>query len=152
MKRGKSYRTAREQVEWDWYRQEQVRGRRPGCEAAVADVLHLHIGSLHVAELLAHLGRSKEAIGYYAKIAQRFEQGGFEDLVGRSPAMREVFESTNRLQERADNEIQALAVGKNGDLHKTMIAMEEADVSFQLLMQIRNKIVAAYQEIMRMQV
>jgi flagellar hook-basal body complex protein FliE len=33
-----------------------------------------------------------------------------------------------------------------------MIAMEEADVSFQLLMQIRNKIVAAYQEIMRMQI
>lgn len=67
-------------------------------------------------------------------------------------AMREVFESTNRLQKQADNEIQALAVGKNGDLHKTMIAMEEADVSFQLLMQIRNKIVAAYQEIMRMQI
>ncbi|MGD8970497.1 MAG: flagellar hook-basal body complex protein FliE [Desulfobacterales bacterium] len=67
-------------------------------------------------------------------------------------AMREVLESTKRLQERADNEIQALAVGKNGDLHKTMIAMEEANVSFQLLMQIRNKIVAAYQEIMRMQI
>jgi flagellar hook-basal body complex protein FliE len=33
-----------------------------------------------------------------------------------------------------------------------MLAMEEADVSFQLLMQIRNKIVAAYQEIMRMQI
>ena len=66
--------------------------------------------------------------------------------------MREVLESTNRLQEQADNEIKALAVGKNGDLHKTMIAMEEADVSFQLLMQIRNKIVAAYQEIMRMQI
>ena len=66
--------------------------------------------------------------------------------------MREVLESTNRLQEQADNEIQALAAGKNGDLHKTMIAMEEADVSFQLLMQIRNKIVAAYQEIMRMQI
>lgn len=67
-------------------------------------------------------------------------------------AMREVFESTNRLQAQADSEIQALAVGKKGDLHKTMIAMEEADVSFQLLMQIRNKIVAAYQEIMRMQI
>jgi flagellar hook-basal body complex protein FliE len=67
-------------------------------------------------------------------------------------AMREVLESANRLQEQADNEIQALAAGKNGDLHKTMIAMEEADVSFQLLMQVRNKIVAAYQEIMRMQI
>ncbi|MFZ0612264.1 MAG: flagellar hook-basal body complex protein FliE [Desulfobacterales bacterium] len=67
-------------------------------------------------------------------------------------AMREMFDSTNRLQERADSEIQALAVGKSGDLHQTMIAMEEADVSFQMLMQVRNKIVAAYQEIMHMQV
>lgn len=66
--------------------------------------------------------------------------------------MREVLDSTNRLQQQAENEIQAFAVGNNGDLHKTMIAMEEADVSFQLLMQIRNKIVAAYQEIMRMQI
>lgn len=66
--------------------------------------------------------------------------------------MREMFDSTNRLQERADSEIQALAVGKSGDLHQTMIAMEEADVSFQMLMQVRNKIVAAYQEIMHMQV
>ncbi len=67
-------------------------------------------------------------------------------------ALREMFESTNRLQERADSEVQAVAAGKNGDLHQTMIAMEEADVSFQMLMQVRNKIVAAYQEIMRMQV
>ncbi|MDZ7580207.1 MAG: flagellar hook-basal body complex protein FliE [Deltaproteobacteria bacterium] len=66
--------------------------------------------------------------------------------------MREAVDSTNRLQEQADREIQALAVGKNGDLHKTMIAMEEAGVSFSLLMQVRNRIVAAYQEIMRMQI
>ncbi|MFZ0132727.1 MAG: flagellar hook-basal body complex protein FliE [Desulfobacterales bacterium] len=67
-------------------------------------------------------------------------------------AMREMLDDTNRLQERAESQIQALAVGRNGDLHKTMIAMEEADVSFQMLMQVRNKIVAAYQEIMRMQI
>ena len=37
-------------------------------------------------------------------------------------------------------------------LHDTMIAMEQADVSFRLMMQVRNKIVEAYQEILRMQV
>jgi flagellar hook-basal body complex protein FliE len=37
-------------------------------------------------------------------------------------------------------------------LHDTMIAMEQADLSFRLMMQVRNKIVDAYQEIMRMQV
>ena len=37
-------------------------------------------------------------------------------------------------------------------LHETMIAMEQADVSFRFMMQVRNKIVEAYQEILRMQV
>lgn len=65
--------------------------------------------------------------------------------------MNQALESVNRLQKAADGEIEALAAGRNGDLHRTMIALEKADISFQLLMQVRNKIVAAYQEIMRMQ-
>jgi flagellar basal-body rod protein FlgB len=46
----------------------------------------------------------------------------------------------------------ALATGKQTNIHQTMIAAEKADVSFELLMQIRNKLVAAYDKIMRMQV
>jgi flagellar hook-basal body complex protein FliE len=41
--------------------------------------------------------------------------------------------------------------GESQDLHTTVIAMQKADLSFQLMMQVRNKIVEAYQEIMRMQ-
>ena len=48
--------------------------------------------------------------------------------------------------------ITALATGDKASLHDTMIAMEQADVSFRLMMQVRNKIVEAYQEILRMQV
>jgi flagellar hook-basal body complex protein FliE len=44
-----------------------------------------------------------------------------------------------------------LAAGKQKDIHQTMIALEKADVAFQLLMQVRNKIIAAYETIMRMQ-
>lgn len=58
----------------------------------------------------------------------------------------------DRLQKEADSDIQALATGEKQDLHQTMISMEKAGVSFQLVMQVRNKIVAAYQEIMRMQI
>src|SRR5207249_3234046 len=58
----------------------------------------------------------------------------------------------NRLQQQADASITALATGDKASLHDTMIAMEQADVSFRLMMQVRNKIVEAYQEIMRMQV
>jgi flagellar hook-basal body complex protein FliE len=38
------------------------------------------------------------------------------------------------------------------DLHSVMIALEKADLSFQMMMQVRNKFVQAYQEIMRSQV
>lgn len=58
----------------------------------------------------------------------------------------------NRLQHQADAAITAFATGEKVSLHETMIAMEQADVSFRLMMQVRNKIVEAYQEIMRMQV
>jgi len=55
----------------------------------------------------------------------------------------------SRLQNEANQATQGLAAGKTKDLHQTMIAIEKAGVSFQLLMQVRNKIVSAYQEIMR---
>lgn len=58
----------------------------------------------------------------------------------------------NQLQQKADAAITALATGDKASLHDTMIAIEQADVSFRLMMQVRNKIVEAYQEIMRMQV
>jgi flagellar hook-basal body complex protein FliE len=45
-----------------------------------------------------------------------------------------------------------LMTGESQDLHTTVIAMQKADLSFQMMMQVRNKIVQAYQEIMRMQV
>ena len=58
----------------------------------------------------------------------------------------------SELRNEADRTVQALATGENSDIHKTMIAMEKASVSFRLMMQVRNKIVTAYQEVMRMPV
>ncbi|MBI3327980.1 MAG: flagellar hook-basal body complex protein FliE [Nitrospinae bacterium] len=60
--------------------------------------------------------------------------------------------SVDRLKKEADEAIQRLTVNGGVSIHKTMIAMEKADLSFRLMMQIRNKIVEAYQEVMRMQV
>jgi flagellar hook-basal body complex protein FliE len=57
----------------------------------------------------------------------------------------------NRLHLAADEAVENLAAGKQKNIHETMIAMEKADVAFQLLMQVRNKIIAAYETIMRMQ-
>ena len=56
------------------------------------------------------------------------------------------------LQQRADHSVRDLAVGRQKDVHQTMIAMEKAEISFQLMMKVRNKIIAAYEEIMRMSI
>jgi flagellar hook-basal body complex protein FliE len=61
-------------------------------------------------------------------------------------------ERVNQLQKEADTNINNLANGQQTDIHQTMIAVEKAEVSFELLMQIRNKVIAAYDQIMRMPV
>ncbi len=66
--------------------------------------------------------------------------------------LQESLSEVNRLQQEADQAITALATGDNVSVHDTMIAMEQADVSFRLMMEVRNKIVEAYQEILRTQV
>ena len=58
----------------------------------------------------------------------------------------------SELRNEADRAVHELAAGENKDIHQTMIAMEKADVSFRLMMQVRNKIITAYQEAMRMPV
>jgi flagellar hook-basal body complex protein FliE len=55
------------------------------------------------------------------------------------------------LQAQADQQVSSLLEGNGQDVHGAMIAVERADLSFQLMMQVRNKIVNAYQEISRMQ-
>ena len=53
---------------------------------------------------------------------------------------------------QADQSILEANTGGPTDLHDVMIAMEKADISLRLMVQVRNKAVEAYQEIMRMQV
>lgn len=51
----------------------------------------------------------------------------------------------------AGQAIQNMLAGDGGELHSVALAVERADVAFDLAMQVRNKVVSAYQEIMRMQ-
>lgn len=71
---------------------------------------------------------------------------------GFANVLQDSISEVNRLQQKADASITALATTGEASLHDTMIAMEEASVSFKLMMQVRNKIVEAYQEVMRIQV
>lgn len=58
----------------------------------------------------------------------------------------------NRALLRTEADAQRLAVGEVQNLHQVMIHMEEAKASFQLLLQVRNRLMDAYQEVMRMQI
>lgn len=66
--------------------------------------------------------------------------------------LREAVTQTSRLQHEADALVAQVTKGSSGDLAATMIAIEKAQISFQLMLQVRNKVVEAYQEIMRMPV
>jgi len=70
---------------------------------------------------------------------------------GFTETLRGAMQQVEQLQGEADNKTAALLDGGGVDVHSAMIAVEKADLSFQLMMQVRNKIVAAYQEISRMQ-
>jgi len=59
---------------------------------------------------------------------------------------------TNQLQIQAEQKVNEMVAGKNKDIPGTMLMMEKADVSMKMLMAVRNKIVNAYEEVMRMQV
>ena len=59
---------------------------------------------------------------------------------------------TQKAQLEADRAMEKLATGEAKSIHEVMVAMEEADISMRMVVQMRNKIVDAYQEIMRMSV
>lgn len=66
--------------------------------------------------------------------------------------LKDSLSQVNHLQHEADTAIQELATGGKATLHDTMLALQKADLSFKLMMQVRNKIVEAYQEVLRMSV
>jgi len=67
-------------------------------------------------------------------------------------AFSRVLTSLNDVQEDSDRAIELLVKGEPVDLHQVMISVEKTDIAFRLAIQLRNKLVRAYEEIMRMQV
>ena len=60
--------------------------------------------------------------------------------------------NVNDLQNKANDAMDQMASGQAADVHEVMIAMEKAKISFDLLLQVRNKMLDAYKQIMQMQV
>jgi flagellar hook-basal body complex protein FliE len=61
-------------------------------------------------------------------------------------------EQTNQIQGEADRAVKELTAGRNKNIHETMLLIEKADSNFKMLMQVRNKLLDAYREVIRMQV
>lgn len=66
--------------------------------------------------------------------------------------LKEMVSNTNELQLKAAEIAEKFVIGEISDIHEVMIAAEEAGVALELVMEIRNKLIEAYQELMRMQV
>lgn len=76
----------------------------------------------------------------------QMEGGGFGET------LKAALSDVNDMQLESGAQIQRLLSGENVDLHEVMISSAEAGVAFNLMMEIRNKLVDAYQEIQRMNV
>ena len=71
------------------------------------------------------------------------------------PTMSEMIERgvdhVDAKQKYAGNQVRMIMTGESDNLHEAMIAMEESGVAFNLMLETRNKLMAAYQELLRMQ-
>lgn len=77
-----------------------------------------------------------------------------QDVTG--PSFKDVLmkniEQVNRLQQDADTAIEDLVAGKRDDMDAVLMAKQKADVAFQLLLQVRNKLMDAYEEVKQIRV
>jgi flagellar hook-basal body complex protein FliE len=88
--------------------------------------------------------------GLNAYQTERAKQDNPLEQVGMS--FQEALDSLGETQANSDNLLQQLAAGEDVDLHTVMIATEETDINFRIAMAIRDRLVDAYREVMRMSV
>lgn len=79
-------------------------------------------------------------------------QGEDSNGMGFAEYLKDALNKTNDLQLDSAKLTDDFAVGKTDNIHQVMIAAEKADIALQFTMQIRNKILDAYNEIMRIQI
>jgi flagellar hook-basal body complex protein FliE len=83
-------------------------------------------------------------------LARQTREDGSGGGLGQN--FEKLLQQVNQQQMTAETKQVELLTAENKDIHGTMIALEKADISMRLMLQIRNKLVSAYEEVMRMQV
>jgi flagellar hook-basal body complex protein FliE len=66
--------------------------------------------------------------------------------------LRSAIQQVEASRASADSAVHSFLAGENQELHSTILSTQKAELQFEMFMQVRNKVVSAYQEIMRMQV
>lgn len=89
----------------------------------------------------------------FEPLPSRLGKAASQPVEGKSfkDVLADTVGEVQRLQTEADTTIKQLVAGDIKDVSDAMVAVEKADVAFQTMMVVRNKMVAAYEEIMRMQ-
>lgn len=76
---------------------------------------------------------------------EKGKETSFKDVISK------FIQDVDKMQKDSDQSVKDYATGEVTDLHQVMVAAEEANLSFQLMMEVRNKLLESYREIMRMQ-
>ncbi len=132
-------------------------GQVPG-----SDVAHLTLFGYDINEVYRGRGPIEAAgIGVALEsgdVAFRCNIGTVDDSTvvvdrraGRIDDVARLTKDVDGLEKEADEAVQDLIGGGETNIHEAMIALQKADVSFKVLMEVRDKIVSAYKEVMRMQ-
>jgi flagellar hook-basal body complex protein FliE len=90
---------------------------------------------------LPQVGMDSEASGSATRPAGASGKSEFMD------SLRNAMEQVGQLQSEADGRVAQLLTGNGQDVHSAMIAVEKANLTFQMMVQVRNKILQAYQQV-----
>ncbi len=93
-------------------------------------------------------GAAGAVTSIFGPVAPASEAAGSDGFTG---VLQSALNQVSSMQNNAADQVNAVMAGGNADMSKVMISVEKADVAFQLMMQVRNKIVSAYQDIEKMQ-
>jgi len=94
-------------------------------------------------------GVSQAAVGFQ-KDGGIAKQGGSGDGSNFMSSLRDAMDQVGQLQSEADGKVAQLVNGNGQDVHSAMIAVEKANLAFEMMVQVRNKIVQAYQQVSAM--
>lgn len=100
---------------------------------------------MKINSVTAGMEAQNSVLGKAGRAARPLDEPEFGTWLKRS------IETVNKMQREADEKARKLVTGENKDIHGTMISMQKSGVAMDLMMEVRNKIISAYDEIKRMQ-